>query len=161
MNDLQQEDNKEQQQVILLFTPRRIYHESGKIYIEKTTENCRLPSPRIEPGFHRPQRCVLTTILRWRTWNSCKIVTWRTGLKFRPLRGLGVGNIIYTISLIQKYMVIEVLLCGLGSLVSEGHLLFPKARAPTTPRFIYTTQDSDGRRVSERTSTDNHIVRTL
>ena len=91
----------------------------------------------------------------------CNIVTWRTGLKFRPLRGLGVGNIIYTISLIQKYMVIEVLLCGLGSLVSEGHLLFPKARAPTTPRFIYTTQDSDGRRVSERTSTDNHIVRTL
>ena len=45
----------------------------------------------------------------------------------KPLRGLGVGNIIYTISLTQKYMVIEVLLCGLGSLVSEGHLLFPKA----------------------------------
>ena len=42
------------------------------------------------------------------------------------------------------YMVIEVLLCGLGSLVSEGHLLFPKARALTTPRFIYATQDSDG-----------------
>ena len=45
------------------------------------------------------------------------------------------GNIIYTISLTQKYMVIEVLLCGLGSLVSEGHLLFPKARTPTTPRL--------------------------
>ena len=27
-----------------------------------------MPSPRIEPGFHRPQRCVLTTILRWRTY---------------------------------------------------------------------------------------------
>ena len=49
----------------------------------------------------------------------CKIVTWRTGLKIRPLRGLGVGNIVYAIRLIQKYMVIEVLLCGLGSLVSE------------------------------------------
>ena len=36
------------------------------------------------------------------------------------------GNIIYTIGLIQKYMVIEVLLCGLRPLVSEGHLLFPK-----------------------------------
>ena len=24
-----------------------------------------MPSPGIEPGFHRPQRCVLTTILRW------------------------------------------------------------------------------------------------
>ena len=53
------------------------------------------------------------------TRTEVKIVTWRTGLKFRPLRGLGVGNIIYTIRLIQKYMVIEVLLCGLGSLVSE------------------------------------------
>ena len=41
----------------------------------------------------------------------------------------GVGNIIYTIRLTQKYMVIEILLCGLGSLVSEGHLLFPKARS--------------------------------
>ena len=38
-------------------------------------------------------------------------------------------------------MVIEVLLCDLGSLVSEGHLLFPKARTPRTPRFIYATQD--------------------
>ena len=26
-----------------------------------------MPFPRIEPGFHRPQRCVLTTILKWRT----------------------------------------------------------------------------------------------
>ena len=50
---------------------------------------------------------------------ECKIVTWRTGLKIRPLRGLGVGNIVYAIRLTQKYMVIEVLLCGLGSLVSE------------------------------------------
>ena len=99
----------------------------------------------------------------WRSllYSHCKIVTWRTGLKFRPLRGLGVGNIIYTISLIQKYMVTQVLLCGLGSLVSEGHLLFPKARAPRTPRFIYATQDSDGRRVSEWAAEHNHIVRTL
>ena len=52
------------------------------------------------------------------------------------------GNIINTISLTQKYMVIEILLCGLGSLVFEGHFLFPKARAPRTPRFIYATQDS-------------------
>ncbi|EDZ72534.1 hypothetical protein AWRI1631_52020 [Saccharomyces cerevisiae AWRI1631] len=29
-----------------------------------------MPSPRIEPGFHRPQRCVLTTILRWRLFNG-------------------------------------------------------------------------------------------
>ena len=78
-----------------------------------------------------------------------------------PLRGLGVGNIVYAIRLIQKYMVIEVLLCGLGSLVSEGHFLFRKARTPTTSLFIYATQDSDGRRVSKRTSTHNHIVRAL
>ena len=71
------------------------------------------------------------------------------------------GNISYTISLIQKYMVIELLLCGLGSAVSEGHLLFPKARAPTTPRFIYTTQDSDGRRVSQWVAEHDHTVRTL
>ena len=58
-------------------------------------------------------------------------------------------------------MVIEILLCGLGSLVSEGHLLFPKARAPTTPRFIYATQDSDGRRVSEPAAEHDHIARTL
>ena len=88
-------------------------------------------------------------------------MTWRTGLKIRPLRGLGVGNISHTISLTQKYMVIEVLLCGLGSLVSEGHLLFPKARTPTTPRFIYATQDSDGRRVSERASKHDHLIRAL
>ena len=56
----------------------------------------------------------------------------------------GVGNIIYTISTTKKYMVTEILLCGLGSLVSEGHLLFPKARVPRTPRFIYATQDSKG-----------------
>ena len=46
-------------------------------------------------------------------------------------------------------MVIEILLCGLGSLVSEGHLFFPKARTPTTPRFIYTTQDSDEQCISK------------
>ena len=68
-------------------------------------------------------------------------------------------NIAYTIRLTQKYMVIEILLCGLGSLVSEGHLLFPKARAPTTPRFIYATQDSDGRSVSEQTSEHDHMLR--
>ena len=62
----------------------------------------------------------------------------------------GVGNVIYTISPTQKYMAIEILLCGPGSLVSEGHLLFPKARTPTTPRFIYTTQDSKGRCASEQ-----------
>ena len=56
-------------------------------------------------------------------------------------------------------MVIEVLLCGLGSLVSEGHLLFPKARAPSTPRFVYTTQDSDGQQVSEQTIKRDHMVR--
>ena len=71
------------------------------------------------------------------------------------------GNIIYTISLTQKYMVIEVLLCGLGSLVSEGHLLFPKARTPRTPRFIYTTQDSDGLQVSEQTIKHDHLIRAL
>ena len=36
------------------------------------------------------------------------------------------GNIVYAIRLIQKYMVIEVLLCGLRSLVSEGHCFFPR-----------------------------------
>ena len=36
------------------------------------------------------------------------------------------GHVIYTISPTQKYMAIEILLCGPGSLVSEGHLLFPK-----------------------------------
>ena len=30
--------------------------------------------------------------------------------------GIGAGNISYTISLTQKYMVTEILLCGLGSL---------------------------------------------
>ena len=65
--------------------------------------------------------------------------------------GSGVGNIIHTISLTQKCMVIEILLCGLGSLVSEGHLLFPKIRTPTTPRFIYATRDSDGQRISKWT----------
>ena len=69
------------------------------------------------------------------------------------------GNISHTISLIQKYMVIEVLWCGLRSLVSEGHLPSPKARTPTTPRFIYTTQDSDGRRVSERAAEHDHLIR--
>ena len=69
------------------------------------------------------------------------------------------GNISHTISPAQKYMGIEILLCGLGSLVSEGHLFFPKVRAPTTPRFIYTTQDSDGRRVSERVAEHDHLIR--
>ena len=58
-------------------------------------------------------------------------------------------------------MVIEVLLCGLGSLVSKWHFLFPKARTPTTPRFIYTTQDSDGRRVSEWATEHDHLIRAL
>ena len=71
----------------------------------------------------------------------CKIVTWRTGLKIRPLRGLGVGNIIYTISLIQKYMVTQVLLCGLGSLVSEGHFLFPQGpNSDNTSLYIHYTR---------------------
>ena len=60
-----------------------------------------------------------------------------------------------------KYMVTEILLCGLGSLVSERHLLFPKARTPTTSRFIYATQDSEGQRISERTSEHDHMKRTL
>ena len=72
--------------------------------------------------------------------------------------GLEWGNIIYTIRLIQKYMVIEILLCGLGSLVSEGHLLFPKARTPRTPRFIYATQDSDGQRFFERVAEHDHLT---
>ena len=80
-------------------------------------------------------------------------------LKVGPLRGLVVGNIVYAISLIQKNMVIEVLLCGLGSLVSEWHLLFPKTRGPRTPRFIYATQDSDGRCISERTPEHDHMIR--
>ena len=71
------------------------------------------------------------------------------------------GNIIYTISLTQEYMAIEILLCGPGSLVSEGHLLFPKARTPRTPRFIYATQDSDGRCVSEWTAEHDHLIRAL
>ena len=37
------------------------------------------------------------------------------------------GNITYTIRPMYKYMVTEILLCGLGSLVSERHLLFSKA----------------------------------
>ena len=69
------------------------------------------------------------------------------------------GKIIHLISLIQKYMVIEILLCGLGFLVSEGHLPSPKARTPRTPRFIYATQDSDGRRVSERAAEHDHLIR--
>ena len=44
---------------------------------------------------------------------------------------------------------------------SERHLLFPKARTPTTSRFIYTTQDSEGQSVSERTHEHNHMKRTL
>lgn len=36
----------------------------GKL-CEKAKFRKKMPSPRIEPGFHRPQRCVLTTILRW------------------------------------------------------------------------------------------------
>ena len=58
----------------------------------------------------------------------------------------------------QKYMVIEILLCGLGSLVSEGHLFFPKARTPTIPRFIYATQDSDGRRISAWAAEHDHMI---
>ena len=27
-----------------------------------------MPPPGIEPGFHRPQRCVITPILRWRAF---------------------------------------------------------------------------------------------
>ena len=74
---------------------------------------------------------------------SCHIspnVKWRLGEQGSNIGccgGLGVGNIIYAISLTQKYMVIGILLCGLRSLVSEWHLLFPKAQTPTTPRFIY------------------------
>ena len=71
------------------------------------------------------------------------------------------GNIIYVINPTQKCMVIEVLLCGLGSLVSEGHLLFPKARAPRTPCFIYAAQDSDGRRVSEWAAEHDHMTQVL
>lgn len=35
------------------------------IYMAKkrTTKKSNMPVPGIEPGFHRPQRCVLTTIL--------------------------------------------------------------------------------------------------
>ena len=46
-------------------------------------------------------------------------------------------------------------------LVSEGHLLFPKARAPRTPCFIYAAQDSDGRRVSEWAAEHDHLIRAL
>ena len=67
-------------------------------------------------------------------------------------------NIAYTIRLTQKYMVIEILLCGLGSPVFEGHFLFPKARAPTTPCFIYATQDSDGQHVSKWVAEHDHLV---
>ena len=52
-------------------------------------------------------------------------------------------------------------MCGLGSLVSEGHLLFPKARTPRTPRFIYATQDSDGWCVSEQTSEHDHMTQNI
>ena len=58
-------------------------------------------------------------------------------------------------------MVIEGLLWGLGSLVSEWHFLFPKARTPRTPRFIYATQDSDRRRVSEWAAEHDHMIREL
>ena len=76
--------------------------------------------PGFEPGLFGSEPKVMTTTLWNQPIDSCKIVTWRTGLKFRPLRGLGVGNIMVPIRLIQKYMVIEeLLLCGLGSLVSE------------------------------------------
>ena len=71
------------------------------------------------------------------------------------------GNIAYTISLMFKYVVTEIPLCGLGSLVSECHLLFPKARAPTTSRFIYTTQVSEGQGVPKRTSEHDHMKRAL
>ena len=56
---------------------------------------------------------------------SCHIspnVKWRLGEQGSNIGccgGLGVGNIIYAISLTQKYMVIGILLCGLRSLVSE------------------------------------------
>ena len=58
-------------------------------------------------------------------------------------------------------MVTETLLCGLGYLVSEWHLLFPKARDPTTSRFIYTTQVSEGQSVPDRTSEHDHMVGAL
>ena len=38
---------------------------------------------------------------------------------------------------------------------------FPRPEPRQHLAFIYATQDSDGRRVSKRTSTHNHIVRTL
>ena len=69
------------------------------------------------------------------------------------------GNITYTIRPMYKYMVTEILLCGLGSLVSERLLLFPKARAPTTSRFIYATQVSEGQGVSERAHEHDHMIR--
>ena len=67
----------------------------------------------------------------------------------------------HTIRPMFKYMVTEILLCGLGSLVSERHLLFPKARTPTTSRFIYTTQVSEGQSDSEQTHEHDHMKRTL
>ena len=124
-------------------------------------DNKKMPPVRFELTIPALRVRCLTTWPSRQLIDYCKIVTWRTGLKFRPLRGLGVGNIVYAIRLIQKYMVIEVLLCGLGSLVSEGHFLFPKARTPRTPRFIYATQDSDGRRVSEWAAEHDHMIRAL
>lgn len=32
-----------------------------------------MPPPGIEPGFHRPQRCVITPILRWLAYISWDI----------------------------------------------------------------------------------------
>ena len=71
------------------------------------------------------------------------------------------GNISHTIRPRYKYMVTEILLCGLRSLVPERHLLFPKARAPTASRFIYTTQDPEGQSVSERTHEHDHMKQAL
>ena len=65
----------------------------------------------------------------------------------------------YTIRSMYKYMDTRILLCRLGSLVSELHLLFPKARAPTTSRFIYTTQVSEGKGVSEWTHEHDYMIR--
>ena len=75
--------------------------------------------------------------------------------------GRALFHYITTVRPMYKYMVTEILLCDLGSLVSERHLLFPKARTPTTSRFIYATQVFEGQGVSERTSKHDHMKRVL
>ena len=92
---------------------------------------------------------------------ACNIVTWCTKLINCRIWGLRIGeHITYHQSYIEVYSYQDPVVWPRLS-VSEWHLLFPKARTPTTSRFIYTTQVFEGRSVSERTSKHDHMTGAL